>query len=213
MQTWLSTLSAHVQRVYSDDRGRATLRLPAIRRLAAQFGWHDMELFDQMQQGFDLLGDVTNGLGWRIRDDSKYASPTNVNDFIRENNRITVERLTRQKVTAEEVAKDVKRGRMTGPYKAPPHWPKRTVALAAYELPPNEPTPCAFALPVIQTGSDGKLKVRRAEDWRRSGANATNRVQNTPAYHESRHYRLCIHDQSHQGPGRGRGHSHLGSGS
>ena len=93
---------------------------------------------------------------------------------------------------ADEVAKDVKRGRMTGPYLTTLHlWPKKTVALATHEhtsslieLPPDEPTPCAFAFTVIQTGSDGKVKVRRAEDWRRSGANATNKVQDTPAYHD-----------------------------
>ena len=93
-ETWLATLSEHVKRVYTDERGKATLRLPAIRRLADRFGWQDMELFDQMEQGFNLLGTVTSGLGWRLRDDHKYADPVDVHDFIRENERITVERLT-----------------------------------------------------------------------------------------------------------------------
>ena len=35
-----------------------------------------------------------------------------------------------------------------------------------------------------QTGSDGQPKVRRAEDWKRSGANKTVGVDDTPCYHD-----------------------------
>ena len=92
---------------------------------------------------------------------------------------------------AEEVALDVRRGRMEGPFRAPTTWTKDTVPLSLFEhtskllqLPDNEPTPCAFAFPVIQFGSDGRRKIRRAEDWKRSGANSTNTVQDKPACHD-----------------------------
>ena len=93
-------------------------------------------------------------------------------------------------VMAAEIASDVQRGRMEGPFEAPPCWGKSTVALAEYQrtkelLPgPCQHVPCCFAFAVRQVGSDGQPKIRRAEDWKRSLANSTVGVEDTPAYHD-----------------------------
>ena len=50
------------------------------------------------------------------------------------------------------------------------------------EPPPNEHF-LAGSFAVCQTDEAGELKVRRAEDWRRSGHNATVRVQDVPTHH------------------------------
>ena len=87
---------------------------------------------------------------------------------------------------AAEIAADVKLGRMEGPFAAPEHWCKETVALTGFQhtsrlLPaPDGDVPCSFAFAVHQVGSDGKPKVRGAEDWRRSGANETVGVPDSP---------------------------------
>ncbi|CAE7836892.1 unnamed protein product [Symbiodinium sp. CCMP2592] len=63
---------------------------------------------------------------------------------------------------ADEIAADVAMGRMEGPFEVGLLAPSRSQR---------------------QVGSDGKDKIRRAEDWRSSGANDTVGVPDTPAYH------------------------------
>ena len=51
-------------------------------------------------------------------------------------------------------------------------------------LPCPSNTPLAsFVFPIIQVGSDGKDKVRRGEDWRRSKHNSTVRASDQPHHH------------------------------
>ena len=91
---------------------------------------------------------------------------------------------------AAEIAADVKAGRMEGPFAAPACWGKATVPLPGFVhtanlLPgPEHHFPCCVAFAVHQGGVDGRAKIRRAEDWRQSGANSTVGVPDTPAYHD-----------------------------
>ena len=194
---WFSTLPTHVKELYQDTRGRPTLQVPAIKSLARRLGWPDYVLFDELSQGFPLLGQISPGAGWRQRSDARYSTPVPVEQFFRENDEFVCTRLRHTKVDqhwhtmATEIASDVVKGRMEGPFEAPAHWPKRTVALADFEhtrrllpLPPGGRMAVSFAFPVHQVGADGAPKVRRAEDWRSSGANKTVSVDDTPAYHD-----------------------------
>ena len=192
---WHATLEPHVQAAYSGKSGKCTMQLPIIVALAAQFGWGDMALFEEMQNGFPLLGTVRPGLGWRLRSDARYATPKDLAAFFVENHDFVQQRLRRGKVDpcwqamAEEIAADVAIGRMEGPFEAPASWCKQAVPLPMFAhtaklLPaPSGQAPCSFAFAVHQVGSNGNEKIRRAEDWRRSGANATVGVPDTPAYH------------------------------
>ena len=196
VKLWFESLAAHVQRAYGGKHGKCTLKLPIIKALAAEFGWGDMSLFQEMHDGFPLLGDIRPGLGWRLRNDSRYAEPKDIHVFLRENmNDFVQQKLRRGKVDecwqamADEIAADVAMGRMEGPFEAPSWWCKRTVPLASHSRTAKlHPAPegwfaCSFAFAVHQVGSDGKDKIRRAEDWRSSGANDTVGVPDTPAYH------------------------------
>ena len=171
------------------------MQLPVLKAIAEEFGWQDLRLFDEMTQGFQLLGPINPGVGWRLRSDARYSAPKNLDDFFVENHDLVQNKLRSAKVEpcwevmAEEIAADVLLGRMEGPFAAPDSWSKQTVPLpshahtACLKPPPTGQLACSFAFAVHQVGSDGREKVRRAEDWRQSGANSTVSVPDTPAYH------------------------------
>ena len=91
---------------------------------------------------------------------------------------------------AQEIAGDVSKGRMEGPFSSPKSWPKQAVPLTTFSHTsklaqgPTAHKPTCFAFAVHQVGSDGKPKVGRAEDWRRSFANATVGAKDSPTYHD-----------------------------
>ena len=193
---WMRQRPPHVQKAYSFENGKATVQVPIIKELAMRLGWKDPDIFDELENGFPLLGPIRAGLGWRLRHDGRYDNPTAVPDFLKENYSFVKAKLRSARVDkdwqvmADEIAADVKRGRMEGPFEMPECWGVRAVALPQYQhasklLPgPAEHVPCCFAFAVHQIGADGQPKVRRAEDWRRSGANATVGVPDSPAYHD-----------------------------
>ena len=56
-------------------------------------------------------------------------------------------------------------------------------------LPLPHPDPyIAMAFSIEQTGSDGNTKIRRGEDWRRSGHNATCTMHDQPFHHTPDHF-------------------------
>ena len=140
-------------------------------------------------------GSIKSGAGWRLRSDGRYSDPTPIADRLVANDAFVVDKLKACKVDSEwetmaaEIAEDVRQGKMEGPYRGPSHWPKNTVNLPDFERTsrlldlPTRQRACSFAFAVRQTGSDGKPKIRRAEDWRQSGANATVQVPDSPTYH------------------------------
>ena len=80
-------------------------------------------------------------------------------------------------------------GRVLGPTRAPA-WLGVQAAVIPDQLDTDiveEPPPgehfLAGSFAVCQTDEAGELKVRRAEDWRRPGHNATVRVQDVPTHH------------------------------
>ncbi|CAE7231016.1 unnamed protein product [Symbiodinium sp. CCMP2592] len=166
IQQWYFSLKPHVKKAYAAKDDTCSVKVPVVKKLASVFGWQDMEIFDELTEGFPLLGDLRPGLGWRLRSDSRYSEPLPMCDFLKENLAVVQHKLRQQrvdpawKVMAAEIAAD---GRMEGPFEAPSCWGKSMV------------------------GSDGKPKVRRAEDWKRSLANSTVGVEDSPAYHD----KLC----------------------
>ena len=195
VQQWFETLDLRVQKAYGLAQGKCTVQLPVLKAIAEEFGWQDLRLFDEMTQGFQLLGPSHPGVGWRLRSDARYSAPKNLDDFFVENHDLVQNKLRSAKVDpcwevlAEEIAADVQLGRMEGPFAAPDSWCKQTVPLPSHaraarlKPPPIGQLACSFAFAVHQVGSDGRDKVRRAEDWRQSGANSTVSVPDTPAYH------------------------------
>ena len=92
---------------------------------------------------------------------------------------------------------------MNGPFTQPAHWQHQTISPSKYpELqlqPLPRPAPAiAVAFSTQQVGSDGKEKVRRGEDWRRSGHNSTCIMHDQPFHHTPDHFAaLAIHTHQH----------------
>ena len=87
----------------------------------------------------------------------------------------------------QEILQEVRMGRMSGPYGTPQDWPRQCVPVASHLgfarcLPLQGKVRVAAAFSVVQAGSDGARKVRRCEDYRRSGHNATISVRDIPAH-------------------------------
>ena len=63
----------------------------------------------------------------------------------------------------------------------------QTIAPAGYDLAllylPHHNSKIAMAFSIKQTELDGKDKIRRGEDWRRSGHNSTCVMHDQPFYH------------------------------
>ena len=211
VDAWFQNLEPHVKLAYGSKTGTCTVKVPVIAKIAKMFGWQDDSLFQEMSSGFPLLGHINPGLGWRLRHDERYSDPVDLETFQADNFQYVQKKLKQARVDpfwqtmAEEIAADVKAGRMEGPFAAPSSWSKETVALPDYthtaELLPapscHEHT--CFAFSVQQVGSDGRRKVRRAEDWRRSGSNKTVNVPDTPAYHSIEAFIAVIRALRHLG--------------
>ena len=131
------------------------------------------QLMCDMFHGFRMLGPLTAGAAWHLRSDAKYARPIGPEEF-RACNSAHVQTILRparleehtEKLRAE-VAAEAKLGRFRGP------WPRDCLekqALPAHSF-------VAKAFPIVQTD-----KVRRADDWLRSGHNSTVWAADAPAY-------------------------------
>ena len=56
VQKWYFGLKPHVQKAYCAKDRACSVQVPVIRHLASIFGWGDMDIFDELTEGFPLLG-------------------------------------------------------------------------------------------------------------------------------------------------------------
>ena len=135
------------------------------------------DLRQDVDSGFDMLGQVRSAPGWRRRSDERYARAARPRD--QEHTRALL----------DELVAETRLGRVTGPCAAPDHWSVSTVALPSVadmgvlrEPPPGD---CfaALSFAICQVDETGELKLRRGEDWRRSGHNATMGASDVPTHH------------------------------
>ena len=71
-----------------------------------------------------------------------------------------------------------------------------------------------MAFSIEQTRSDGNTQIRRGEDWRRSGHNATCIMHDQPSHHTSDHFvslGLAFLEKNRETPLRVWGHDHDGA--
>ena len=173
VQQWCFSLEPHVQKAYFAPVNACSPVIQRLAILASMFGWQGLGLFDELTQGFPLLGRLRQGWGGDFARTPATAShfllPTSC---VRSENLYFVRRkLERQRadpaweVMAAEIASDVhSEGAWKGPFEAPRCWGKSTVALAEYQrtkelLPgPCQHVPCCFAFAVRQVWSDGQPK-------------------------------------------------------
>ena len=198
VREWRKQLGPHVRDAYRSTQSPC---VPVLAALLDVIGYPGREaLLNDITLGFDLLGPLTPGCGWRQLPEPYPAKPMPLPEF-RETNLAYIKRVASSRSPGphsnellDEVLKERAMGRMYGPLRAPAHWGFQTAA-----LPPRlacaaggscsltaAPTPspaAALAFPIVTEREDGTPKVRRGEDWRRSAHNATCQVVDSPAHH------------------------------
>ena len=204
---WLRDLPQHVQKAYT-TRKQVT-QVPVFTCLLRQIDYPQADILHQeLSSGFRLMGQLQPGTNWYLRSDNKYLMPKTQEEFAEHNDHDVRRKLQQARVDdhyemmLEEIVQEVKMGRMNCPFTAPPHWEHQTITPSKYPelrlLPIPHSTPAiALAFSIQQTGSDGKEKIRRGEDWRRSGHNATCIMHDQPYHHTPDHF-AALAIRSHQ---------------
>ena len=202
---WKSQLPQHVHHAYATAGGT---QVPVFIHLLKQIQYPQANILEQeLTQGFRLMGHLQPGTNWYIRTDQKYLQPKSSQQFADHNQQYVHRKLASPRVDDHyefmlaEIVQEVKAGRMNGPYRQPPSWTTKTIAPAGYDLAllhlPHHNPKIAMAFSIKQTGSDGKDKIRRGEDWRRSGHNSTCIMHDQPFHHTPDHFASLVM-QTHQ---------------
>ena len=130
-----------------------------------------------MTDGFQMLGEIRPGPGWRPREDGKYQHRVPIADLVATNAEYVRRKVNTARVDEHseklllELIAEKRLGRVLGPTR-PPEWLRgvRATAVADHQdvdtvnEPPPGDTFFAASFPVCQTDENGELKVRRAED-------------------------------------------------
>ena len=200
VDSWYAALPAHVQDAYAAKRAPAgCVAVPVLRRLGEAIGYPGIEaLCDDLSAGFPLLGRIPPGTGWTCLDEPTPQEPTGVEEFFSANQAYAAAcMLRRPDAHADELLRQVlnerRLNRVYGPFQAPASWGARAAPLPSHlqeeqdRLVPLLPAPqraaAALAFSIVTHDDQGELKVRRGEDWRRSGHNGTTQVTDKPHYH------------------------------
>ena len=198
-QQWFDTIPLHCQHAYRQPE--MITQIPTLIHILTQMNYpHTQQLQRELSNGFPLLGNLQPGLNRYVRTDNKYTQPTSIDELRTYNQQYIHKKLqqnhvdTHWELMADEIAKEVQQGRMAGPFEPPPWLQKHTVPLHRHThtnkllpIPHHNPI-IAMAFSIEQTGSDGKAKIRRGEDWRRSGHNNACHMTDQPFHHTPDHY-------------------------
>ena len=129
LDRWLSHRSAGAADLWDPPQGPVLVLLDLLRRL----DYPDMAgVTDDLTNGFDMVGKVRPGPGWRKRTDGRY---NDIQEVCRRNRQYVQNRLQRPTPSKyaeqllEELLDEQQLGRVVGPLRAPSDWPCQTVAL------------------------------------------------------------------------------------
>ena len=192
---WFQTLPEHCKLAYRQPH--MITQIPVLHHLLITIQYPHADI---LTNGFSLIGSLQPGLNWKVRTDNKYTETQTRTELHTYNRQYILKKLqqgrvdTHWQLMADEIAKEVQMGRMDGPFRAPKWWTRRSVPLQRHQhtsnlkpLPHSDPI-IALAFSIEQTGSDGKAKIRRGEDWRRSGHNRSCNMTDQPYHHTPDHY-------------------------
>ena len=196
-RSWMAARPSWVRATYSTPDKPAPTRVLAFLELLRRLGYPDMAaITEDMTDGFQMLGEIRPGPGWRRREDGKYQNPVPIADLVATNADYVRRKVHTARVgehsekLLHELTAEKRLGRVIGPTR-PPEWLRSVKATAVADHqdvdiiaePPPGDAFLAASFPVCQTDENGELKVRRAEDWRRSGHNSTVSVADVPTHH------------------------------
>ena len=189
-RTWWQQLPPHIANVYYSQEHDQISQIPLLIDLLQQTGMPQLPaLAHDLQQGFAVTGTLNPGAGWLPRADQRYEFPVKEQAFQIHNRHYTLAKLKGRRVDPEwetmlqELKEEVQKGRMSGPYTSPSWWPMSSIGMDDRQMLqlPNEDVAFSFCFSVKQTD-----KVRRCEDFRRSGHNSTIVAHDVPHHHDIR---------------------------
>ena len=185
-QRWWNSLPPHIQQVYYNPDFEQVTQIPLFLDLLEMFGFPDLpNLREDLQQGFAMTGELHPGSGWNPRTDEKYSWPIDQDSFVKMNHHYTHSKLLQGRpdpfwtVMLDELYEERRLGRLSGPFVQPSWWPCMSVGFEGEDLLPlpQDQITVSFCFSVQQQD-----KVRRCEDFRRSGHNATVAVNDSPPH-------------------------------
>ena len=192
--SWYRQLPPHVARAYLLEDNQV-VQIPLLMRLLRGCGYPDCDNLERdLNQGFPLIGQLRRSPGWHARTDDWYDHPISEETFAALNQQHIRQRARTPRADPEwqcmlsEVLKEKAEGRIEGPFRAHDSWGFNAVDAGEADLPgelldmPAGPAYAAFAFSVVQEGSDGRKKVRRCEDYRRSHHNSTISAADKPPH-------------------------------
>ena len=185
---WRESLAPHIQKVYWDQELQQRTQIPAFVHLLRSLGYPDTDTSAaDLTNGFDIIGALPAGPGWRPRTDQRYSFPIDEKAFRSLNQAYIDKKLKQQRpdpsweTLLREIQHEVQLGRTDGPFESPAH---RTAACTAPPGLTMQPCPdqnlaSSLSFAVVQVD-----KVRRCEDFRRSHHNDLLQVWDTPHHHD-----------------------------
>eukprot|EP00435_Cladocopium_sp_Y103_P022676 s2362_g5.t1 len=162
---------------WNGGEGQQASQIPRLINLLNMGGMPGMEdLSQDLQVGFQVLGELNAGAGWLPPADQKYSFPVAETAFKKNKRHYAIAKLQSKRVGLEwatmqaEPQSELQKGRMSGPYLAPQWWPTEALSIDDRPLMQlDDRDICrSFCFSVKQAD-----KVRRCEDFRRSGHNST----------------------------------------
>ena len=185
---WWRNLPHHIAKVYYDPEHDQISQIPILVQLLQMTRMPGLQdLTEDLNQGFQVTGALHQGAGWMPRADGRYEHPVTAEAFKKNNRHYTIAKLTKHHVDPEwqtlltELKSELQRGRMSGPYRSPSWWPVPSIGID--DMPmlslPDPDISASFCFSVKQTD-----KIRRCEDFRRSGHNATVVAHDIPHHHD-----------------------------
>ena len=162
-QQWFESLPSHGQIAYGS--GRTFPNVPLLRRLGSMIQFPAFEeLLDDITTGFPMCGRLTPGACWDSKDEWVPKDPLSRSEFFQKNQEhIDTCLLTRKpdRYASEMLAtvlKEVREGKMSGPYEAPKHWATTMVAPSEHDQSsllqlPSGPVAAAVAFSIVTEGA------------------------------------------------------------
>ena len=185
---WWQQLAPHVAPVYYNKQHDEISQIPLLVELLQLTRMPGLpDLATDLQHGFEITGVLNPGPGWLPRADQRYEFPVSDEAFHQHNRHYTLAKLKSGRIDSEwqtmvtELREELNKGRMSGPFSAPSWWPVPAISIEGRSLQniPDDNSTFSFCFSVKQTD-----KIRRCEDFRRSGHNSTVVAHDTPHHHD-----------------------------
>ena len=135
-EEWLASRPAPVRSTYMVPGKARHTQIPVVLHLLTMVGYPDVAgMTADLTDGFDMLGELRRGPGWKPRTDGRYANPASLDTLASVNWNYVRDRTSRPK-TGEytekllaELVEETRLGRVVGPTRPPAGWNIATVPL------------------------------------------------------------------------------------